>query len=101
MAPCNPAMIRSPYGGEEFAVLLPNTSPEMAKRIAESIRRQFDLKTFTSGKHALRVTASIGVSAMVPRRTQTPKILIDQADQGVYLAKESGRNNVQLFGAAH
>lgn len=87
------------YGGEEFAVLLPRTSPEMAKRIAESIRKQFELKDFCFDDRCIKITASIGVSSMVPRAASPATQLIDQADQGVYLAKEAGRNNVQLFGA--
>ncbi|HEY7772662.1 MAG TPA: GGDEF domain-containing protein [Marinagarivorans sp.] len=89
------------YGGEEFAVLLPRTSPEMAQRIAESIRRQFALKAFTFDDHSIKITASIGVSSMVPSLTNPPTILVDQADQGVYLAKEAGRDNVQLFGSTN
>ena len=88
------------YGGEEFAVLLPRTSPEMAKRIAESIRKQFELKDFCFDERCIKITASIGVSSMVPRAFSPGTQLIDQADQGVYLAKEAGRNNVQLFGAS-
>ncbi|WP_394203560.1 GGDEF domain-containing protein [Marinagarivorans algicola] len=87
------------YGGEEFAVLLPRTTPDMAKRIAESIRKQFELKDFCFDERCIKITASIGVSAMVPRVASPATQLIDQADQGVYLAKEAGRNNVQLFGA--
>ncbi|MDZ7924598.1 MAG: GGDEF domain-containing protein [Marinagarivorans sp.] len=91
--------IVSRYGGEEFAVLLPNTAPDMAERIAESIRRQFSLMDFCFDQHCIKVTASIGVSAVVPNINLEPSVLIDQADQGVYLAKEAGRNNVKRFGA--
>jgi diguanylate cyclase (GGDEF)-like protein len=89
------------YGGEEFAVLLPRTSPEMAQRIAESIRLQFSLKEFCFDKRCVSITASIGVSSMVPRLSGSPAMLIDQADQGVYLAKKAGRDNVQLFGSTN
>ncbi len=89
------------YGGEEFAVLLPSTSPDMAERIAESIRRQFELMDFCFDEHSIKVTASIGVSAMVPRMSIEPAVLINEADQGVYLAKEAGRNNVKRFSGAH
>lgn len=88
------------YGGEEFAVLLPRTSPDMAVRIADSIRKQFELKEFCFDDRCIKITASIGVSSIVPRATNPATILIDQADQGVYLAKEAGRNNVQLFGSS-
>lgn len=87
------------YGGEEFAVLLPNTAPDMAERIAESIRKQFELKEFCFDATCIKVTASIGVSSVVPNLVNDPATLIDQADQGVYMAKEAGRNRVQLFGA--
>ncbi|BCD96915.1 GGDEF domain-containing protein [Marinagarivorans cellulosilyticus] len=87
------------YGGEEFAVLLPRTAPDMAQRIAESIRKQFELKEFCFDDRCISITASIGVSSIVPSIANPPTILIDQADQGVYLAKEAGRNNVQLFGS--
>ena len=86
------------YGGEEFAVLLPRTDPAMAARIAESIRRQFSLKAFHYEQGTLAITASIGVSAMMPNAAASGR-LVDQADQGVYMAKEAGRNQVQLFGA--
>ena len=88
------------YGGEEFSVLLPRTSPDMAVRIADSIRKQFELKEFCFDDRCIKITASIGVSSIVPRMTNPATILVDQADQGVYLAKEAGRNNVQLFGSS-
>jgi diguanylate cyclase (GGDEF)-like protein len=91
--------IVSRYGGEEFAVLLPSTSPDMAERIAESIRKQFELMDFCFDDHSIKVTASIGVSATVPRLNVEPSVLINEADQGVYLAKEAGRNNVKRFNA--
>ena len=87
------------YGGEEFAVLLPRTAPDMAERIAESIRRQFSLREFCFEDTCIKVTASIGVSSVRPSLSNPPTLLVDQADQGVYLAKEAGRNNVKLFGS--
>jgi diguanylate cyclase len=84
------------YGGEEFIVLLPATGREDACKLAESIRRQ------VSGKR-LKITKtqeSIGVVRLSCGVAQvcegdTPDSLVDRADQALYLAKESGRDNVK------
>jgi diguanylate cyclase (GGDEF)-like protein/putative nucleotidyltransferase with HDIG domain len=83
------------FGGEEFSILLPETSPEEALDIAERIRRavadrRFDVET---SSEPIRATVSIGVSAY-PKDAQDPNALIHQADLAVYRAKLQGRNRV-------
>ena len=83
------------FGGEEFSILLPETSPEEALEIAERIRRavadrRFDVET---SSEPIRATVSIGVSAY-PKDAQDPNALIHQADLAVYRAKLQGRNRV-------
>ena len=83
------------FGGEEFSILLPETSPEVAFEIAERIRtrieaRGFEARTTTAPIHA---TISIGVSSF-PRDGHDEKSLIHQADIAVYRAKQQGRNRV-------
>ena len=83
------------FGGEEFSILLPETSPEEAIEIAERIRREvaeraFDVET---SSQPIRATVSIGVAAY-PRDGQDANELIHQADLAVYRAKLQGRNRV-------
>jgi diguanylate cyclase (GGDEF)-like protein/putative nucleotidyltransferase with HDIG domain len=83
------------FGGEEFAILLPETAPEQALEIAERIRkavaeRAFDVETSSEPIHA---TVSIGVAAY-PRDGADANELIHQADLAVYRAKLQGRNRV-------
>src|SRR5215216_1179265 len=83
------------FGGEEFAILLPETPPEQALEIAERIRRavaasSFDVET---SSQPIRATISIGVAAY-PRDGQDANELIHQADLAVYRAKLQGRNRV-------
>src|SRR5205814_7993643 len=83
------------FGGEEFAILLPETPPEQAFEIAERIRRAvaaatIDVETSSEPIHA---TVSIGVAAY-PRDAADANELIHQADLAVYRAKLQGRNRV-------
>jgi diguanylate cyclase (GGDEF)-like protein/putative nucleotidyltransferase with HDIG domain len=83
------------FGGEEFAILLPETPPEQAFEIAERIRRTvagraFDVET---SSEPIRATVSIGVAGY-PRDGADANELIHQADLAVYRAKLQGRNRV-------
>ncbi|MEM6436469.1 MAG: diguanylate cyclase [Cyanobacteria bacterium P01_D01_bin.115] len=87
------------YGGEEFAVILANTELKGAYTIAQRIRDnivQLNLPHASSPVHTV-VTASLGVSAIVPSSEALPNVLIRQADQALYSAKQAGRNNCQCF----
>ncbi|MCC9603139.1 diguanylate cyclase [Stieleria sp. JC731] len=80
------------YGGEEFCVLLPGISFEVAIRIAEDTRKAIEAITFDEPAE-LRLTASIGVSE-TRFEADTPQDLINQADVCLYAAKRNGRNCV-------
>jgi two-component system cell cycle response regulator len=82
-------------GGEEFVVVMPDTTLEDAHRIADRIRRDIGQAPFRvmGGKEHLTVTVSIGVSATLPGE-DTPEALLKRADEGVYEAKAAGRNQV-------
>jgi diguanylate cyclase (GGDEF)-like protein/putative nucleotidyltransferase with HDIG domain len=83
------------FGGEEFAILLPETSPEQALEIAERIRRAVGASAFDveTSSEPIRATVSIGVAAY-PRDGSDANELIHQADLAVYRAKLQGRNRV-------
>ena len=83
------------FGGEEFAILLPETPPEQALEIAERIRRavadrRFEVET---SSEPIRATISLGVAGF-PKDGTDPNELIHQADLAVYRAKLQGRNRV-------
>jgi diguanylate cyclase (GGDEF)-like protein len=83
------------FGGEEFAIILPETSPEQALELAERIRRAVAVRSFraeTSTK-PLQATISLGVSSY-PRDAADPTQLVHRADLAVYRAKVLGRNRV-------
>jgi diguanylate cyclase (GGDEF)-like protein/putative nucleotidyltransferase with HDIG domain len=83
------------FGGEEFAILLPETPPEQAFEIAERIRRAVAARAFDveTSSEPIKATVSIGVSGF-PRDAADANELIHQADLAVYRAKLQGRNRV-------
>lgn len=84
------------YGGEEFMVLLSGTSLEKACLVADNIRKSLDgvqLKYVKTGRALGKITISAGVSAV--REGDTEESLVKRADDALYLAKQSGRNNVK------
>src|SRR6266542_3704382 len=83
------------FGGEEFSILLPETSADEAIEIAERIRREVADRTFDveTSSEPIRATISVGVAAY-PRDGQDANELIHQADLAVYRAKLQGRNRV-------
>ena len=83
------------FGGEEFAILLPETTPERALELAERIRRAVAVRSFRSdtSTQPLRATISLGVAAY-PRDAADATQLVHRADLAVYRAKVLGRNRV-------
>ncbi len=83
------------YGGEEFAVLLPQTGQDAAMHLAEQLRRAVGTKKITkknTNETLGAITLSIGVAQY--RKDEPMTSLIDRADQGLYQAKQTGRNRV-------
>ncbi len=91
--------VASRYGGEEFTVLLPQTSIGEACVIAERIRRRVERTQFVHGETQPHraLTVSIGISAF-GAELETPSAIIGAADQALYAAKRRGRNCVDIFG---
>ena len=81
------------YGGEEFAVLLPDTDIHGAMTIAEHIRRSvMDKNIKHSGSPTGYVTVSLGCYSFVPTGHDSMEVFIQRADAALYQAKHSGRN---------
>lgn len=83
------------YGGEEFVVVMPDTSPEVAAAVAERLRSVVETVPFLlkSTGQELDVTASFGISSRISS-ILTPGQLMKQADLALYEAKTGGRNRV-------
>jgi two-component system cell cycle response regulator len=80
------------YGGEEFCALLPETGVASAARIAEELRAIVESHVFVADESKIRVTVSIGVSALEAH--MKPVDLYRIADEHLYAAKRAGRNRV-------
>lgn len=87
----------SRLGGEELAVLLPETGAVQAMEIAERLRQKIENLSITWEGRPIAITASFGV-AVAPDGVASPK-LFAQADAALYAAKRGGRNRVVMSGA--
>jgi len=87
-------------GGEEFAVLLPETGATGAYTLAERIRKQTEQALIQSGNEEIRITLSIGIATSCGQ-AETPEELLEHADRALYLSKEQGRNRVSAFSLEH
>ncbi len=86
-------------GGEEFAILLPNTGLRGAIAVAEAIRKSVAAYKMTHVPDSTHgVTVSCGVHAVVPVEGMSAAELVNAADRALYLAKTSGRNRVRAEG---
>jgi len=86
------------YGGEEFAIVLRETTQEAAQRLAERLREDVE-RAFIAPDEPRTVTVSIGVAGL-SRHDPTPRALIVAADAALYDAKHAGRNRVHVASAA-
>jgi two-component system, cell cycle response regulator len=87
-----PPGIAARLGGEEFVLVLPDTSPAMAQRIAEGARQAIRGHRWTELTGQLHVTVSVGVATAYGTTTQSA--LLGQADRNLYRAKRNGRDQL-------
>ena len=85
------------YGGEEFVALFPDTDLARMRLLAERIRDDVYQSALPHEFAPIgRVTLSLGVASLIPSEEVSPAHLLKTADQGLYLAKEAGRNRLGL-----
>lgn len=81
------------YGGEEFVIILPNTTASEAARVAERRRERIG-EHYWEPHENLKVTASFGVSELAITGTESMEALVESADEALYAAKQAGRDRV-------
>ncbi len=83
-------------GGDEFAILLPETDIFHAVQVGERIRKKTELSAFPSSHGPIKVTVSLGIAKL---STQTAELdeLLNRADKALYESKHSGRNRARMF----
>ncbi len=85
------------YGGEEFVVILPETTPDRALETAQRLRTRVAAHRFElePGGRTLSITVSIGIG-VIPDHGRTMDALIRAADKAMYQAKQAGRDRVRM-----
>lgn len=93
---CEGDQVPCRLGGEEFMVLLPSSSTEMAAEVAETLRKAIENVTVRYGEKNLpRITISCGVAGY-PKHGRLPQDLMKSADDALYQSKDGGRNRVTV-----
>ena len=93
----------SRFGGEEFCIVLPNTSSAGGREIAEELRKSVLEARIPHAKGFIApwLTISLGVSCLIPKSDALVEDLIHLADQALYQAKANGRNCVSMVATEH
>ena len=84
------------YGGDEFAILLPHTTPEAAKALCERLRRRIETHPFAAGATIEQLGASFGVAGYDPLVDEEGMEMVRRADEALYRAKTAGRNRIEV-----
>ncbi|SEN05652.1 diguanylate cyclase (GGDEF) domain-containing protein [Pseudomonas sp. ok272] len=84
------------FGGEEFLILLSNTSREAAAMVGERLRYAAQAQDFRVDEMLLELTVSLGCSTLLPG--ESAQSLLRRADSALYVAKREGRNRLAMAG---
>ena len=98
---CRRADLPARFGGDEFAVLLPETAAEDARAVAERIRAAIEDRTIHAGNLEFNVTVSGGIVDLNAGEMDGPDAMLGLADQALYAAKQLGRNRILLAHDIH
>ena len=84
------------YGGEEFCIALPHTTPEDAAKVAERMRISIMETEISIPATEFNITSSFGIAGW-KKTTGNAEEFVSQADEALYVAKEGGRNRVEIW----
>jgi len=84
-------------GGEEFALLLPNTSEDIAYTLSERLHSAIRESVINHEDSSIKYTVSMGLISVLPKKSDNIENILKQADQSLYIAKEKGRNHTRIF----
>ncbi len=87
------------YGGEEIAVILPETELNSAKIPLERIRKKIEDYDFKIEDISVKVTVSVGIASIL-EKSENHEELMNNADKALYKAKQTGRNKVEVYQAS-
>jgi len=85
------------YGGEEFVMILPETDQDNALQVASKIHDAVRSSSFGTTNRPFALTVSIGVSSSSARVYSTWREMLDDADRALYLAKNTGKDRVEIW----
>lgn len=90
--------IAARYGGEEFVLLLPNTDVQGAKKVANELKKTVASLAIPHKASTASdvVSLSIGIATVYPERSDSPDLLVKNADLALYKSKWNGRNQIHL-----
>ncbi|MEW6088827.1 MAG: diguanylate cyclase [bacterium] len=84
------------YGGDEFILILPETTAEGAETVSEKLRKLIENKVFVFEGNSIKVTISIGIASFKGEKLLTKELVIKLADDALYKAKNNGRNRIEV-----
>ena len=85
------------YGGEEFVLILPETDQDSALQVAHKIHEEIRAQTFGTDTRPFALTVSIGLSSTCTKHYTDWRQMLDDADQAMYVAKNSGKDRVEVW----
>jgi diguanylate cyclase (GGDEF)-like protein len=85
------------FGGDEFVIMLPGSNCTQGQQIAGRLNKKTASQAIATGKNDLYVTISLGIAELNQANDSTLETLLDCADQALYVAKQSGRNQLAVY----
>ena len=85
------------YGGEEFAILLPETDLAASELIGCRLQQVIEAMRIETGAGTILITTSVGIASLTEGDYTKADVLVEMADQALYEAKKAGRNQVKLW----